>query len=326
MGPTAVTDEPDVEPPPLVAPGVERRRLLALVVVAAVVLAAVVGIDALRSGGRPASPPGRWTLTPHTGLGAWVDAYDWTVLLGGPTPGVGLEEIDAMAEAGVQTVYLQTGHERSDDDVIEPERLDELIDRIHDNDMHVVAWYLPTFVDLERDLRRLEAAAELNVDGLGVDIEAVTVTDPIERNRRVVELSDRLRATVGEDKALAAITLSSVHVDVVNTAFWPGFPWSDLAGSYDAILPMAYWSIRQGELQDGGRYIGENLDRIRAHVGPDVPIHPIGGIADGVTDTDLDGMVAAIEGRGAIGGSLYDWNTSTAEQWAALAPLRDLRR
>jgi hypothetical protein len=36
-------------------------------------------------------------------------------------------------------------------------------------------------------------------------------------------------------------------------------------------------------------------------------------------------MVAAIRDRSAIGGSLYDWNPSTAAQWAALRPLRDLR-
>jgi hypothetical protein len=36
-------------------------------------------------------------------------------------------------------------------------------------------------------------------------------------------------------------------------------------------------------------------------------------------------MVTAIDDRGAIGGSLYDWSTSSPEQWGALAPLRDLR-
>jgi hypothetical protein len=36
-------------------------------------------------------------------------------------------------------------------------------------------------------------------------------------------------------------------------------------------------------------------------------------------------MVAAIQARGAIGGSLYDWNTSHAAQWSTLAPLADLR-
>ncbi len=36
-------------------------------------------------------------------------------------------------------------------------------------------------------------------------------------------------------------------------------------------------------------------------------------------------MVAAIDAHAAPGGGLYDWATSTPEQWAALAPLRDLQ-
>ena len=44
---------------------------------------------------------------------------------------VDLTDIDAMADAGVQTVYVQTSHDRSAADVIEPDRLDELIDRAH---------------------------------------------------------------------------------------------------------------------------------------------------------------------------------------------------
>lgn len=300
-------------------------RVGAIVAAGALVLAAVAVVDHVRGDGPPAPPPGSWTLVPHQGLGAWIDVYDWTLELGGPDPSVDLDDIDDMAEAGVQTVYVQTGHERSDDDVIEPERLEEIIERAHANDMHVVAWYLPTLVDLDRDLRRLVAASDLPVDGLGVDIEATDLPDPADRSRRIIDLSQRLRSEVGDDKALAAITLSSVHVQVVNTDFWPAYPWAELAGTYDVIMPMAYWSIRRGELRAGFRYIDENLTRIRDSVGPDVPIHPIGGIADGVTLEDLDGMVRAIEERDAIGGGLYDWATSTPEQWAALAPLRDLR-
>lgn len=306
--------------------GSERKRLGALIVASVLAVGTVAAVGVVRTDGRPAPPAGSWTVLPHRGLGAWVDVYDWTVEFGGETPSVDLTDIDAMAEAGVQTVYVQTSHDRSAADVIEPDRLNRLIDRAHADDMHVVAWYLPTFVDVDRDLRRLVAAAELSVDGLGVDIEATDVADPVERNQRVIDLSVRLRATLGDGKALAAITLSSVHLQVVNPDYWPGYPWSEIGATYDAILPMAYWSLRRGDLRSGLRYVGENIDRIRASVGRDgLLIHPIGGIADEVTVDDLKGMVAAIRDRGAIGGSLYDWNTATAAQWAALQPLRDLR-
>jgi hypothetical protein len=311
----------------MAAPGddrTRRRRALALVL-AVSALALVVAVVVERRDDGPGRPAGAWTLLPHEGLGAWVDAYDWTDALSGGKPTVGVADIDAMADAGVQTVYVQTAHHRVDADVLEPERLDALIERAHDRGLHVVAWYLPTFIDLGADLARLTAAAELPVDGLAVDIESVEVPDPAERTARLLTLTERLRDAVGPDKVVAAITLSAVQLEVLNPQFWPGYPWAELGRRYDAVLPMAYWSIRTGELRAGGRYIAENLDRVRALVGEDVPIHPIGGIADDVTDADLAGMVAAIEERGAIGGSLYDWATSSRDQWQALAPLRDLR-
>jgi hypothetical protein len=302
-----------------------RRRLIAISVVAAIVVGAVGIFDRI-DGGPPDPPPGSWTMVVHEGLGTWVDVYDWTVELGGDEPAVGVEDIEAMADSGVQTVYLQTSHRRSVLDVMDPVRLDELIDAAHANGMHVVAWYLPTLADVGADLRRLEAAAALRVDGLAVDLESTTVEDVIERNRRLVDLSTRLRAAVPEGRPIAAITLSAVQLEVVNPAYWPDYPWAELATTYDVMMPMAYWSIRQGELREGGRYVGENIDRIRTTTGdPDIPIHVIGGIADEVTNADLGAMVAAVEDRGAIGGSLYDWHTSRPAHWATLAPLAELR-
>jgi hypothetical protein len=186
----------------------------------------------------------------------------------------------------------------------------------------VVAWYLPTLEDVAVDLRRLVAATELPVDGLGVDIESLAVSDHAERNRRLLDLSMRVRQAVG-DRAIAAITPSAVHLQVINPAFWPQFPWPQLADTYDVILPMSYWSVRLREWRSGERYVGENIDRIRASTGqPDVPIHVIGGIADAASVPEVQGMVRAIQARGILGGSLYDWNTSQPAQWDALRPLR----
>jgi hypothetical protein len=232
----------------------------------------------------------------------------------------------AMADAGVQTVYVQTAHQRSPADVLEPDLLDELIDRAHRDGLHVVAWYLPTFQDPAQDLRRLDAAAALDVDGLAVDLESTAVVDPVDRNQRMLDLSRRLRDHLGPDRALAAITLSAVHVQVVNPSYWPGYPFAALAQDYDVLMPMAYWTIRTGDLRNGATYVRQNLERIRAAVGPTEPIHVIGGIADGATDADLDGMVQAAREGGAIGGSLYDWATSTPGQWQRLQPLRALHQ
>ena len=312
------------------SPRVRRRRLAVLVVGALVAMGLVVfAADRVsQPEPEPLGPAaGAWTLVPHSGLAAWVDVYDWTLELAGPVPSVDADDVDAMAEAGVQTLYIQTAHTRSvTSGVMEPERLAPIVQRAHDNQMHVVAWYLPTLEDVDADLHALTESAALDVGGLAVDIESTAIVDVAERNRRLLDLSARLRAAVGPERALAAITPSAVHLQVVNRAYWPAFPWPELADTYDALLPMTYWSIRTGDLKDGETYTADNLDRIRASVGDAaIPIVPVGGLAEDSSTDDLDGMVVAITQRGSPGGGLYDWATSTPEQWAVLAPLRELQ-
>ena len=158
---------PPAPPAPALPTGhrARRRRLAAAVGVLAVVLAVAAWVGREEETGEP-EPTGAWTVEPHTGLSAWVDVYDWTEELTQGAPAFGLEEVDAMADAGVQTLYLQTAHTRSSaDTVIEEEQARRLIARADERGMHVVAWYLPTLVDVERDLARLEASAALPVGG-----------------------------------------------------------------------------------------------------------------------------------------------------------------
>lgn len=289
-------------------------------------LAAVGVAWTLDLGSEPAGPAAdAWTAEPHEGLGAWVDAFDWSRAMGGETPVVDASDFEAMADLGIQTVYIQTSHLGAPDQIVlEEDRLEDLIDAAHQQGLSVVAWYLPTLVDVDADLERLLASAELDVDGLAVDIESTVVEDPAERNARLLELSAALRQAL-PDETIAAITLSAVHLQEVNTSYWPGFPWAEVAETYDLLMPMAYWSIRLPEWRDGNRYVGENIDRIRAATGrPDLPIHVIGGIADGISVEQVQGMLAAIEARDdVLGASLYDWATSSPQQWAALSSLRD---
>ena len=172
----------------------------------AVVLAVAAWLEQGEETGEPEAT-GAWTVEPHTGLSAWVDVYDWPEELTPGTPVFGVEEIDAMADAGVQTLYLQTAHTRSSaDTVIEEDQARRLIAWADERGMHVVAWYLPTLVDVERDLARLEVSAALPVGGLAVDIESTEVADVAVRNERLLALSADLRTALGPDRALAAIT------------------------------------------------------------------------------------------------------------------------
>jgi hypothetical protein len=260
----------------------------------------------------------------YNGLGTWIDVYDWSVTYGKDGALVDAATVAAMAQSGVQTLYEQTSKWDAPTDVLEPERLVPIIDAAHANGMRVVGWYLPTFEDPQRDMARLMAASRLSVDALAVDIESLKLKDVPERNRRLVEISTNLRAAL-PGVALGAIPFPPVATDVINPRLWPSFPWAELKPLYDIWMPMSYQSERKSEsgYRDGYRYMAENIDRLRAHLGdPAVPVHAIGGIADETSAQDVAAIHRASLERGVIGGSLYDWRTTAPDLWSYLRVFR----
>src|SRR3954467_4996793 len=111
-----------------------------------------------------------------------------------------------MAAQGVQTLFIQTAKHDTPDPISEPELLLPIIDRAHADGIRVVAWYLPTPEDVDNDLNRLVASANVSVGGLPVDIGSRKVAVVNERNARVVDLSNRLRGAL-PGRALGAIVM-----------------------------------------------------------------------------------------------------------------------
>jgi hypothetical protein len=281
------------------------------------------------------------TLDPYRGLGTWVDSYDFdpAYVPGGIT--VAPADLVDMADHGVRTVFIQSSRSdrRATGLVSDPWLLAEFLLAADRTGLAVVAWYLPKWTDDDEDLDRLLAIDRFSVlgrrfDGLAMDIEwNRDGLGAIERSRRLVNLSDRLRRTVGDDP-LGAIVMPPVITDEINLAFWPGFPWAELAPLYDVWLPMAYWSFRTEEHAEPGFYVSQNIRRLRANLGdPEAMVHAIGGIgaADGsaivdpgeplATIDDLAPFVAALVAEGAVGGSIYDWATMGSRSRSLLADL-----
>ena len=274
------------------------------------------------------APAQRFTMTPYTGLGAWLDVYDWSGLYSKYGPALEPEVLDNLAAQGAQTLFIQASKWDAPEWVVEPGRLQAFIDRAHQNGMSVVGWYLPTLEDPGKDHQRLLHIASMNVDGIAVDIESRKVGDLGERNRRLVQLSAALRASL-PGEVIGAIPLEPVLIEDVNPNYWPAFPWAEIAPHYDVWLPMAYWTNRRGNSpwRDAYLYTATNIDRVRAHIGRmDAPVHALGGIGDLTSPQDLVGFRQASGERFVIGGSIYDARTTTAASWAELLPFRGTRR
>lgn len=273
--------------------------------------------------------PSTRTVAAYEGHGAWVDVFDFAPAYTGPNPPISPAVVDEMAASGVRTLYLQAARldDRSPNGLEDPWLLAAFLERAHRAGMTVVGWYLPKWEDLEADLARLRAIADFDVlgqrfDGVAVDIEWIGDLDDATRSARLVTLSEQFRGERGGE-ALGAIVLPPVLTEVVNTDYWPGFPWAQLAPLYDVWLPMAYWSFRSGDYGDGYRYVAESVARLRANLGrPDAAVHAIGGIGgvDGIDDDpdpeeplatldELGNFLRAVTDTAAIGASVYDWRT-----------------
>src|SRR5437016_473623 len=113
----------------------------------AATLAVVLLASSASSGGAASSRP----HSPFAGLGTWIDIYsaEWA----DPEAAV-----TAMAQHGVRTLYLETGNYSHSAEVFKPDEAGRFIDAAHAAGLKVVAWYLPSFLNVMIDAHKALAA------------------------------------------------------------------------------------------------------------------------------------------------------------------------
>ena len=306
-------------------------RLVAAALVGAIVATAVLLAWPERTERLPppavalGSEPSTWSLAPYEGLGAWVDVFDFVPEGDAATATITPEHLRGLAGFGVRTLFLQAATGQTLD-VVAPDLLAEFLVTAHELGMRVVAWYLPFLSEPPNDLARLRAVTAFTTpeghrfDGLALDIEWTQgVADPAERSRRLVELS-RETAELTDGGVVGAIVPPPVQLEDVNPDFWPGFPWAELGEHHDVFLPMDYWTERLDPWDDPYLLTSASMTRLRARVGdPDLPVHPIGGVADSAAEGDYPPFLRAADEHGAIGYSVYDYRSITVGGMALLS-------
>ncbi|MEX1006765.1 MAG: hypothetical protein WD271_02860 [Acidimicrobiia bacterium] len=270
-------------------------------------------------------------LGPYRGLGTWVDVFDYAERAqpeGAPPP-VTPESVDDMAALGARTLYLQVVNPVGEPPTVlfDAELLGEFLSRAHDAGLDVVAWYLPTVVDVDADYTMLQRIAAFRSDGRGFDGVALDledtqgVPDVVLRNDRIVDLAKRTRTLLGKNRALGAIVYPAVQTELINPILWPKFPYRRLGPSVDVWMPMAYFTFRDVEsgYRDPLRYTEDSVTLMRAHLrNNDAPVHVIGGIADLATAEDYVAFLKAARRTKAVGYSMYDFRTTSSAAWTFL--------
>jgi hypothetical protein len=286
-----------------------RQARLGIAVVGAVLVAV-----------SPVSAAERADPTVFGGLGTWVDIYDRAVYAAPE------RTAQRMAAQRVKTVWVETANYGAAVDVVDPVRLGRFVDALHARGIRAVAWYLPGHVKPALDSRRARAMLAFRTprgaefDGIALNIESTRLRNVALRTRRAVALTQELRAAAG-DMPLAIVPFNPRGLER-RPATWPGFPWAELSESADAFAPMIYTGGAYKGFDATYGYVTRALRLLRAQTREDVQIHVAGGVADRLGSEELAGFAAAVSDDGAtIGVSLYDWMTTPARAWKALAPL-----
>jgi hypothetical protein len=258
-------------------------------------------------------------VSAYEGLGTWVDIWDGTVLAR-PEAAVA-----RMRDLGVTTLYLETSNYSQAVDLVRPAALGRFVDAAHANGLRIVAWYLPSFKNVPRDLRRSLAAIRFqspkgeSFDSFALDIEAKVVPSAKKRTARLLALSRLIRRAVGNAYPLGAIIPSPVGMDLL-PKYWPGFPYAGLAKTYDVFMPMGYFTYRTKTGAATRAYTEANVELIRTRAGNDsIVVHAVGGLAGSATIAQVHAFATAAAGQGAVGASLYDYATTSAAQWRVLS-------
>ena len=294
-------------------------RVLALAVLAAVLAAG----NAVESPAGQAAPARTMAATDvFQGLGTWLDVYDTKLYR---TPNL---VASRLAARGVATAWIETANDRSKADVVEAAGLARLVDALHASGIRVVGWYLPGHDNAARDLRRARALLSFRTaqggafDGVALDIEALRVKDVAKRTTRMLELLATLRSE-GGSMPVAAITYPPRAFER-HLSWWPAFPWAQIASQVDALVPMLYTGGGFKGYDATYGYVARSLRLLRAAVGPGVPVHAAGGVANRMNAEELKAFTDAVLDDGTVSGwSLYDLQTSTPAGWAAMARLSE---
>jgi hypothetical protein len=275
---------------------------------------------AIRVAAKPRREP-----TVFSGLGAWVDQFDYANL-------DVARSIAIVSANGVHTLYVQSG-ESSTTDAVLPETGPWLV-AAHNAGIKVVAWYLPHYSDMKLDVARTVAAARYGYlgqrfDGVGVDIEYRRSVKGPEWMARVAQHMALVRKALGARYPIAAIPPPPLQMAVA-PGYWAGFPWASLGRSSSEIVLMAYWSARgdcpADPLHCAYGYTKQNVLQTRALTANRVPVHVIGGVGSRITAADVRAFVKGALDAHADGASLYDFGTTDASWWPALRALRVLGR
>ncbi|MGH9265321.1 MAG: hypothetical protein ACRD1D_11580 [Acidimicrobiales bacterium] len=260
-------------------------------------------------------------LTVLEGKGMWIWKHR-------QTEGGDVDAVVARAkEAGLRQLWVRVGDSR--DGFYAADYLSTLVPRAQRAGLAVIGWGFPFLHDPVSDAAwSIEAVSwrgpdGSRLDGFSPDIELSSEGVVLTERRITVYLG--LVRPAGGDLPLVATVYSATD------ARWNGtYPYRAIAPYVDAFAPMVYWGCAEA-----GRAALQSIERLATlkpvHViGQGYDAGPEGGRAGAPSPTETVRFLDVARRNGAIGASLWVWQSIGGPQWDALStfswPLQPTRR
>lgn len=252
--------------------------------------------------------PAPWhsDISALTGKGMWI--WEWPATDGGNASAI----VAQAVRAGLHQLWVRVGD--SMNGFYGAAELDALVPAAHAARLAVIAWGFPYLYDPVADARwtgqilAWRDGAGQGVDGFSADLE--------EPSEGVAMTAQRAAVYLELVRRLAGSRL------VVATVYPPGgssYPYAAMSPYIDAFAPMIYW-----ECTDPAADVLSDVPRLASMR----PVDPIGqafnlagdgGRAVSPAGSEITAFLAAARRAGAVGASLWVWQSATAQEWAALS-------
>jgi hypothetical protein len=245
-----------------------------------------------------------------SGKGMWI----WKTL---QTEAGDVDAVVARATAaGLHHVWVRVGDSQSG--FYAADYLSRLVPKAHKAGLSVIGWGFPYLHDPEFDAGwsiqavTWKAPDGSRLDGFSPDIELAS--------EGVVLTERRITVYLGLVRPAAGATPMIATVYRPTDARWNGtYPYRAIAPYVDAFAPMIYW----GCVEPGGATL-EAVERLAAlkpvHViGQGYDAGPEGGRTGAPSATETVRFLDVARRAGAVGASLWVWQSMPDHQWDALS-------
>lgn len=219
-----------------------------------------------------------------------------------------VDAVVARAEAaGLRNVWVRTGGRTG---YYGDRVLPELVPAAHAAGLTVIAWDFPYLSDPVADARRAAQAFADGADAFAPDVET-SAEGTFATDRRVRLYLSLVRRAAGNRPVAATVPRPTPKR-------LASFPYAAFAPYADLFVPMVYWSCNEP-----GRLVVQSLQRL----GTLLPVAPVGQAYDMGEEGGRRGLPTREETLrfldvakrgGAVGASLWTFEQTGPEQWAAL--------